>query len=398
MTELRNDSTRTSRLPLLLGAGAMLVLGGVYFALRGGDAVVEPRPEPVAVPVEPPPAIAEPAETVRIEPEVAPTPRRPREMVFPEARLSDPAQTVWGHVVDAVTKEPIDFFRTYLVPVEVGDVLEIAAREDYARLWGNSNGAFTYREVTDGKYGLLIRREGYRDVVYRDFAIPNSKGLLEIELQRGAYIEVEVVDGDDLEGVGGIEVFLRPVSLEDAKAALPAVLRRATDDYGKGLFTGLPPGTWKVELGNPMLSAQPEYQVYVGAEVGVPLRFVIQPLNTVTVTVKDTKGETLNGVHVRMWSKDGKGTFRDDTDTDGEAILSHVPPGTYTVKIWKPGYFRDDREITIGSLNGEFATEFVMDADPLADKGGSEANPTLEEIQRLKAGERPSEVFKKKKP
>lgn len=401
MNEPPRRSPREPRraIPIVAAIAALGVLVGVYFALHGGDASPPPPPAVDAATNEVAELEVAPEPIERIEPEVAPAPRRPREMAFPEARFSDPAQTVWGHVVDAVTKQPIDFFQTYLVPVEVGDVLAVAERQEYVRIWGNSKGAFTYREVAEGKYGLLVRRDGYRDVIFRDFVIPNHRGLLEIELQRGAYIEVEVVDGDELEGIGGIETFLRPVSLDDPNASLPSVLRRETDDYGKGLFTGLPAGTWKVELGNRKLSAQPEYQVYVGADVGVPVRFVIQPLNTVTVTVKDEQGETLNGVHVRMWSKDGNGTFRDDTDIDGEAVMSHVPPGTYTVKIWKPGYFRDDREIVIGTLNGEFATEFEMVADPLADKGGSEANPTLEQIQELKIPvNRPSDVFKKKKP
>jgi len=394
----RPPGQRGALKPMVALAIACALLCAVFFALRGGEGIAVEAPPIVEAPPEPVVDVAPPAPASREIPELAPTVRRSRDVVFPEARFSDPEQTVWGHVTDAVTKQPIDFFQTFLVPLEAGDVAEVADRQEYIRIWGNSKGAFTYREVTAGNYGLLVRREGYRDVVFRDLKIPNHRGLIEIELQRGAYIDVSVVDGDDLEGVGGIEVFLRPVSLEDAKAKLPSVMRRETDDYGKGLFTGLPPGTWRIELGNPQLSGQPEQQVYVGAEVGVPIRFVIQPLNTVTVTVKDDKGETLNGVHVRMWTKEGRGTFRDETDVDGEAILTHVPPATYTVKIWKSGYFRDDREIMITTLNGEFAVDFTMTADPLAAEGGSEANPTLEEIQRIKANERPSDVFRKKRP
>jgi Carboxypeptidase regulatory-like domain len=390
----RTPSTRRavpSRALAFVALG-LATIGVVWFALRGNDASA-PDVAPI-VRTEEVVAVTpdEPGPVERSAPEIEPTPRD-RQPHYPPARATIPEETIWGHVVDAVSKEPIDFFHTYFAPVEEGPIDQLAQRQDYIRLWGNSKGAFTLRELARGKYGLLIRRDGYRDVVFPELEIPNQKGKLQIEMQRGAYIEVSVVDGEDLDGIGGIEVLLKPISLDDPVAKLPTVMMRETDDFGKGLFTGLPAGTWNVSLINAQLSAQPEYQMYVGAEAAVPVRFVVQPLNDVIVTVKDGKGEALNAVHVRMWTKGGQGTFRDDTDIDGEAYLSHVPAGTYTVKIWKHGFYRDDREITITSNHGETRLDFVMLEAP----ADAELNPTLEQIQQLKTpGVKPSDVFKKK--
>ncbi len=385
----------------LFGIAALAVIAAVVLALRRDETSPPSQAEPPRVVATAPPAPDAVAPPNREETVAAP-PRLVRKEQQYVATPTNPDETLWGHVTDAISKQPIDFFHTYLMSVEAGDIVELASKPENRRIFGNDRGAFTYRELAKGKYNLLVRRDGFRDAIVRDIEVPNKHGLYEIALQRGAYIDVTVIDGLEGEGEGGVEVQIQAVSLDDPKAPRPTVQMQQTDDFGKTVFTGIPPGTWSVFLTNKALSSQGPQQIYVGPEVGVPVQFIVQPLNTLNVTVKDPKGETLNAVHVRMWVKEAHGgspgTWHDETDNEGEAVLTHVPAGTYVVKIWKNGFFRQDKDVTITAPEGETAIEFVMDPDPLADKGGSEANPTLEQIQKLKTpGVRPADVFTKKK-
>jgi hypothetical protein len=391
-----------NRHPLLLALLLATLAAVALWFVFGADDAATPRP---SLPEQEPPAPeVELAAGAEREAPVVATRVKPPESSRSIALTYSPhpgegsLPMLVGRVTDAVDGTPLPFFVTALAPTAEGDVAKLAESSDYRRPWGNSVGAFTYRNVEPGRYALLVRCEGYRDYLLSDFTIPIDVPRLDIQLQRGAWIEALVVDAEEQEGEGGIEVQIVPLTLDDATAFAPQVLLRTTDAHGKALFTGIEPGTYEIRLVNHALSAAPVQQIYVGRDVGFPVRFVIDPLNDVVVRVTASRGDALKGVHVRMWSDDQTGVFRAETDLDGEAYFEHVPQGLYTLKTWRHGYLREDRQVAFGTSRGEHEVEVVLDEDPLAEEGGTEANPTLEQLDRIKAGERPSEVFRRRKP
>src|SRR5262245_2907976 len=141
---------------VVLGFAALAVLVGVGFSLRP-EAVVEPAAQPPAPVVATAPPKVDVVAPTREETAEPPKLRFPkREDKMPEAKFVDPEGTVWGHVTDAVNKQPIEFFHTYLMPIEAGDIVEFASHPENRKIDGNDRGAFTYREVAKGKYTLLV--------------------------------------------------------------------------------------------------------------------------------------------------------------------------------------------------------------------------------------------------
>lgn len=379
---------------------ALAIVGAVFVSLWSEP--VEERAPVASEPVAPPPEIVAKAPAVpeREAPAVAAPKLDRRGRAIPEApQPTDRTRVIWGHVKDSIDKAPIEYFHTYCAPADAGDIVKLAERPDYRQVWGNELGAFTLRDLAPGTYSLLVRCEGHTDYIKTGIVIPNPKvECLEIELGRGAWIEVTVVDADEAEGEGGIEVQIQTIKLDDPLARPPKRQLATTDDHGRALFTGVTPGTYSVFLLNRAISAIPEQQVYIPADYGMRLQFVIQPLNNVLVTVTTEKDEPINEVHVRMWPRtEGQhGTFREETDIEGEAVLTHVPAGQYVMKLWKNGFYREERDIDITTPSGEFEVKVAMTADPKDGSKGTEDNPTLEQIDQLSRGMRPSDIWKRK--
>lgn len=309
-----------------------------------------------------------------------------------------PGLTLFGKVTDKVSGKPVPYFTLWLVPAAQGDPVALANRGEQMHPNRNDAGSFIEKGLDPGRYNLLIRADGYEDFARFDVEVPVKEPPLDCAMSRGAYIEVSVLD-EELDGLGDIEVHAEPVALDDPAGRAPRQRLNRTDAYGKVLFSNLPPGTYKVSLANRALTANPEQQVYVGAGAAMPVNFQIAPLNELTVRVKTIHGDPISGVHVRMWAEQkDAGTFHEETDSDGEAVLGYVPAGNYTLKLWRDGYLREDRQVQITTPRGESELELSMDEDPLAEKGGIEANPeawTPEQKARLSQKERPSEVFKR---
>ena len=114
---------------------------------------------------------------------------------------------------------------------------------------------------------------------------------------------------------------------------------------------------------------------------------------TIEIRAHDAERRPLGLVSVRMWSKNGRGIFRAETDAHGRARIRHVPSGEYTVKAYKLDYRRVTRPFQVPetALGGKVALELELVHDPAST--WAELHPTKEQLERLKRGERPADVF-----
>lgn len=295
------------------------------------------------------------------------------------------AATLHGKVVDAVSKQPVSQYTMALARTNDGDVRRLMDDPRRTQVWHNKLGTFTYRDIAEGLYNIHIRVLGYEELVVTNVAVP-TQGDLTLELSRGAYVEGVVHDDED-SGIGGIDVRLRPLALDDPGAQVVSGLAH-TDDEGRFLFSMVPPGTYEIALGNKNLSPQGPQQVYVAAARGYTINFFVPEQNDVTITVQDQLGNRLVGATVSLWSDDGDGVVRGETDETGEVNLHPVPPGTYTVKVWRNEYKRVVEQRTLNGVSDEVEWTFKLEPDPR-----DYEKLTPEELERLKNGERPEEVF-----
>lgn len=382
--------TLNRTLSIALGAAVLTVGIAVLFSTTPDPAPLNEAGDEVvaaAGAAEPSPAPPAPAPAVRVD-------ERPTPMVHPLLPVDPYAgrdvHTLYGKVVDTASNEPVDYFVAWVAPVADGDIVTLARDNRYAKPFRNRLGAFTFRGLDPGEYNLLIRVAGYEDAVVKALEVPTDGDLM-VPLSRGAWVQVECVDSDE-DGLGGIEVRLIPVRFDDPRAETPRVRLRRTDDYGKALFSDLPSGVYKVELLNKALNPYPGQEFYLGAGSNHPIRIVVQTANTLTVRVRDTEGDPVGHAHVRLFSTGEEPMiFRLETDRSGDAEQEFVPQGEYTVKVWKPGFFRLSSKLNIATVTGEHVETLELRVDPT--NGEAERNPTPEQLEKLKAGMDPADVF-----
>lgn len=293
--------------------------------------------------------------------------------------------TLHGKVVDAISKQPVSQYTMALARTTDGDVRRLMDDPRRTKVWHNKLGTFTYRDIAEGNYNIHVRVLGYEELVVTNVEVP-TKGDLTLELSRGAYVEGVVHDDED-GGIGGIDVRLRPLALDDPGAQIVSGLAH-TDDDGRFLFSMVPPGTYEVALGNKNLSPQGPQQIYVAAGRGYTVKFFVPEQNDITILVQDTAGNHLVGATVSLWSGNGEGVIRGETDETGEVNLHPVPPGDYTVKVWRSEYKRVVEKRSLNGVSDEVEWTFKLEPDPR-----DYEKLTAEELERLKNGERPEEVF-----
>ncbi|MFH0943655.1 MAG: carboxypeptidase-like regulatory domain-containing protein [Planctomycetota bacterium] len=297
--------------------------------------------------------------------------------------------TLHGEVLDATSLEPVKMFRMACMPV--GEDIEQVLKDPVGlRTFSNPIGTFTWHRLEPGSYNLLIRIGGYETLIVRGVSVPTSEEKLSLRLSRGAYVTVQVNDLEG-EGISDLEVRLNPLALDEPEKGAPTVQLRFTDKFGRTRFTNLPTGTYSVSLNSVGLTEYESERFYLGPGANYPAVFQVPTLNTVHVLAKDAKGNTLGTVQVRMWRQEGRGIFRTETAPDGTAEIDHVPQGEYTVKLFKLGFRRKNQTLSVPTATGDVPLNIVMVEDPLALE--RELHPTPEQLDRLKLGERPSDVF-----
>ncbi len=291
----------------------------------------------------------------------------------------NPLYTLFGRVVDGVSERPVTGFQMWVAATDEGTLDHVTIDPHRMRYFDNELGTFTHRGLKAGRYNLMVRVDGYQDLVMNDVAIPVEQKEFVLRLSRGAYIEgvVSNTDGDTL---SDIEVRLNVVRLDDPTRGPRAPLAR-TDLDGHYMFSDLPTGTYSVALANPDLGAQPGPEIYLGAGASYPMNFSISEHNTLIVTVTDDAGHAVVGAHVRVFSKGGAATMRGETGSDGDVEIEHVPAGSYTLKVYRAGFLRKDVPLAVTSTEGEVPVTVSLALDPNADKTTEKLTP--EELKEL---------------
>ncbi len=287
--------------------------------------------------------------------------------------------TLHGRVVDAVSDKPVTGFQMWVARADEGSMDSVALNPSRMRFFNNRLGTFTHRGLAAGRYSVMIRIEGYQQLVVPDVVIPVESQDFVLKLSRGAFIEGTVTNLDG-ETLSDIEIRLNPVQLDDPTRA-PRVMLAITDVDGHYLFSDLPTGTYFVSLANASLGADPSPQVYLGVGANYPVNFQIREHNTVVVRVIDETGRGVVGAHVRLFASGGSIAQRGETDSDGEAEIEHVPAGSYTLKVFRGGYKRVDQPLSITTPEGEVEASVTLALDPNA--GKSPDKLTKEEVDAL---------------
>lgn len=304
--------------------------------------------------------------------------------------VDDGPFTLHGEVLDAFSEEPVTSYQVMCVSTEESFEKAKTERHNY-KLFGNSLGTFTFRKLERGTYNLHFKVYGYEDLTVLDVEVPNPEDKLSLRMSRGAWVDVTVNDFEG-DGISDLEVRLNPVRMDDPKK-YPRVRLQYTDNHGKVTYTNLPSGTYSVSMENAALADYASEEFYLGPGSNYPVTFTVPELNTVVVQAQDTKENVLSVVQVRMWSTSGRGIFRAQTGADGTAKIRHVPSGKYNVKVYKHGFRRKDQELNVESEGGrDVILKLELIEDPLALE--REKNPSQEQLDRLKRGERPADVFK----
>lgn len=387
---------------LALAAALALVARLLFLPPEDGPQSAPPAERGDAAPPRAASAAAEVPDVATRESAAVAAPQLPPHLIPRPAAPSRAADgtelhTLFGRVLDATTRQPVSPYQMWCARVDEGSIEAIATRKEHFQLAANGLGTFTWNSLPEGDYNLLVRIEGYEELIAPAVHVPQEEPVLELLLSRGAYIQGIVRDQEGT-GVQGIEVRLEPEQLDDPTKA-PGARLKFTQADGSYLFSNLPAGRYQVRLGNVGLADQHAQYLYIGAGSKYPAAdFVIPELNTVAVAVRTAGGEPIKGAHVRLLSDSAAGgMFRGESQGDGTARIEYVPAGSYRVKVWRGGFLRHDSATVVVDSFEPQSLEVTLEVDPRWADGGVEATEwTQEQLERLKAGERPSEVFRKK--
>jgi protocatechuate 3,4-dioxygenase beta subunit len=195
----------------------------------------------------------------------------------------------------------------------------------------DSEGRFAVTGLAAGPLNLQIRADGYQPRKIEGLEIPEDGDLtdLKIALERGAWLAVRVLDGDD-EPVPGMPVMAMPDEKTLARYNDPfASLNPAqTDAEGRCRVSLLGPGIYNVSV--LAMRGEASRQVEAGlGETPVELRF---PSGTeVSGKVLDAEGSVVPGATLQL--RDGeKDSFLAQSDADGTFAFRHVADGRYVLK------------------------------------------------------------------
>jgi protocatechuate 3,4-dioxygenase beta subunit len=297
---------------VLLACGALLLLG------RQWTSVPDPVPVSAAIStrqlVEPQPDKIEPPTIEAAVPKVA----------SPPAALSSPTPTgLRGHIIDAVTRQPVKEFEVQLIRVR-----RDAHTEDQpiTRNFKSATGRFTWTDVAVGTWRAAVSAPGYQMFNVSDFEISEGERTREtvMPLLRGFAVRGSVFDLSTGAGIVDAGISFRQANAPENFAKSKAYAKSKED--GSFTLDGIPGGDIVLTVG----ARDHAYRelIVVVDEKTPPQEITLSSGATIAGIVTTTSGVRVKGrVHLA-----GPGpSYFGETNETGQFSFNHMPPGRYRV-------------------------------------------------------------------
>ena len=288
---------------VLLTCGALLLLG------RQWTSVPDTLPVTAKIstkrPVEPQRDRAEPR-TIEAPPPSSPTPTGFR-----------------GHIIDAVTRQPVKEFEVQLIRVRRDAYTE---DQPITRNFKSATGRFTWTDVAAGTWRAAVSAPGYQMFNVGDFQISEGEGTREsvMPLLRGFAVRGRVFELSTGVGIVDAVIGFRPVN--DAESFGKSKAYAKSKEDGSFTLDGIPGGEMVFTVGA-QDHAYRELIVVVG-EKTPPQEIVLSSGATIAGMVTTTSGVPAKG-HIQLKGP-GPGYFGETSET-GQFSFNHMPPGKYRV-------------------------------------------------------------------
>lgn len=309
-------------------------------------------------------------------------PPAPRENGFPlkNSRIADPAKNrsvektarkggstgkekesapyagIRGKALDGKTGMPLNPFRAWICRDGEGNLRE-EARLKPGKVFRNQFGMFSFSGIDAGRYSLMIRCSGYKDLVVPGLIVPQKKEALELSLSRGTHIAGKVID-DRGTPVRNAMVLLRyiPANPDDPPPRRTSI---TTDRNGFYLFGDLPVGTYDIFLDSLTEPLDQRLGYFLAQDASLNVDFTMPSYNRIEFHITASTGTPLNSASIRLRSE--KHRFNTKTNLRGRAMLNRVPPGNYNLIISKRNYRTLKEELSIAGTSGTQMVDRYLD-------------------------------------
>lgn len=319
---------------VLLTGGALLLLG------RQWTSTPDPLPVPATIstrqPLEPQPDKVKPPTIEAVAPNVAAPPSAPS---------SAPRNGFRGHVIDAVTRQPVKEFEVQLIRVRRDAYTE---DQPITRSFKSATGHFTWADVAAGTWRAAVSGPGYQMFNVDDLQISEGKTTREIvmPLLRGFAVRGHVFELRTGAGIVDAGISFRQVDAPESFGKSKTYAKSKED--GSFTLDGIPGGDIVLTVGA-RDHAYRELGIVVD-ENTPPQEIALSTGGTIAGTVTTTAGGPVKG-SVRLEGP-GPGYFG-ETNEAGQFSYTHMRAGRYTVSA--------------DTSAGSATQEFVLRQDEIKD-------------------------------
>jgi hypothetical protein len=204
---------------VLLACGALLLVGRQWTSV----------PDPVAV-----------SATISTKQLVKPQPDRVEPPTIEAASRSSPTPTGFrGHIIDAVTRQPVKEFEVQLIRIRRDAHTE---EEPITRSFKSATGRFIWTDVAAGTWRAAVSAPGYRMFNVGEFEISEGERTREtvMPLLRGFAVRGRVFDSST--GVGIVDASIRFRQVPDAESFGRSQANAKSKEDGSFTLDGIPGG------------------------------------------------------------------------------------------------------------------------------------------------------------
>ena len=290
--------------PALLGCGALLLLGRQWTS----------GPDPVPV-----------SGTISSKQLVEAQPDKAEPPTIEAAPPSSPIPSgVRGHIIDAVTLQPVKEFEVQLIRVRRNGPSE---DQPITRIFKSETGRFTWTDVAAGTWRAAVSAPGYQMFNVGAFQISEGERTREtvMPLLRGFAVRGRVFELST--GAGIVDAWISFRQLNDAESFGKSKAYAKSKDDGSFTLDGIPGGEVVLTV-RAQDHAFRELIVLVD-EKTPPQEIVLSSGATIAGIVRTTSGVGVKG-HVQLIGP-GPSFNVGETNEAGQFSFSHMPPGRYRV-------------------------------------------------------------------
>jgi len=268
-------------------------------------------------------------------------------------------EMIIGRVFDELTGAPVVVFQITILPHSSEPTLGRLERAEIDPVPVRAPSGIFRFAAKPGRWDVVVRAPTYEPFVLSDVRVPRHDGTpAEIGLSHGPSLTGLVHDQHNF-AVANAQVFLKVTRLfEDAEPLRRLTAR--TDEHGRFRFSPLPAGEYALALLEPDNPSDRLTGVLVdGGTTDVTL--FLAPRHKLIVSVQDGYGRPVRDASVELTSPDQHASAR--TSPSGQALLSWLQDGVYTVTVARRGYETTRDEIALEGGQSEMVRWFTLRAE-----------------------------------